>query len=117
MLRLTIFTLLLALTSSAFAATKTYTASVTKTRVQNDNFGGCMAALAPSPSTIAGVACKAVWATMSCSGDFNSPAEGQQKLAAAQLALVTGNKIAVLIDDSKKHNGYCFIRRIDNLSN
>ena len=34
----------------------------------------------------------------------------------AQLALATGMEVNVLVDESKKHNGYCFASRIDVIS-
>ena len=53
------------------------------------------------------------WVTFSCSGDFNSKSQGNLKFQNAQLAMVTGKQVALLVDDSKKHNGYCWARRID----
>jgi len=53
------------------------------------------------------------WVTFSCSGDFNSKSQGNLKFQNAQLAMVTGKNVVLRIDNSKKHNGYCFAHRID----
>lgn len=71
-----------------------------------------MIAVDPSPSTIL-PECGGSWVSFSCSGDFNSKSEGNLKFQNSQLALVTGKQVTLLIDDSKKHNGYCWARRID----
>ncbi|MEP6358191.1 MAG: hypothetical protein ABJ084_03910 [Halioglobus sp.] len=75
-----------------------------------------MAVVSPNPQA-KGLDCKANWVSFSCSGDFNSKEIGYQKLEAAQLAMMTGTMVSIRIDDSKKHNGYCFAQRIDNLPN
>jgi hypothetical protein len=99
------------LPSIAFAA-GVYS-KVTTILIDDVNFGGCMAALETPPST-SGLICKDPWVTFSCTGEFNSKSQAAIKVAAAQLALVTQTKLYVEIDDTKKHNGYCFARRVDN---
>ena len=34
----------------------------------------------------------------------------------AQLAFVTGRRVRVWVDDTRKHNGFCFVTRIDVLA-
>ncbi len=105
---------LLALTnSSAYAAKAGIFAKVTTILLDDVNFGGCMAALDSAPSGT-GLDCADPWVSFSCTGDFNSRSQGDRKLAAAQLALVTQTTFYVVIDDTKKHNGYCFAERADN---
>jgi hypothetical protein len=110
------FLLLLAFAGSALAANRYYEATVTRTAVHESNFGVCMAKVSPSPSD-EGLNCKPDWVSFSCSGDFNSKEIGQQKLSAAQLALMTGDLVKINVDDTRKHNGYCYAQRIDNLAN
>lgn len=87
-------------------------AKVTRTMVDSGAFGGCMALLSVNPKTRLPT-CASGWVTFSCTGDFNEVVMGYQKLDQAKLALATGKSVYVLVDDSKKHNGYCFARRID----
>ena len=115
MLRLISFFLMMAVAGSAFSANAWVTGKVTRTLIDDTYFGGCMIVLLPGPETL-GLNCPAVWVTLNCSGDYNSKEVGYQKLQAAQLALVTGTTVHVWVDDTKKHNGYCYARRIDNLS-
>ena len=87
------------------------TTKITRNLVGSVNYGGCMIRVDTLPSTV--LADCPDWVTFSCSGDFNSKAEGNLKLQSAQLGLLTGYQIYLQIDDTKKHNGYCYARRID----
>lgn len=103
---------LLAGVSSAFAATGDVYSKVTTILIDDVRYGGCMAALETAPST-SGVDCADPWVTFSCTGDFNSKSQSQTKLSSAQLALVTQKTLYVVVDDTKKHNGFCFASRVD----
>lgn len=95
------------------AATKTMTTKVKKVRITaGSDFGGCMVELAASPKTVL-PACAAGWVTFSCSGNFTDVARAYRMLDQAQLAYTLGKSVSVVIDDAKKHNGYCFASRID----
>lgn len=101
---------------SAVGADRLYKATVSRTLIDDRYYGGCMALVSPAPSTV-GLNCPHSWVSFSCSGDFNAKSVGNQKFAAAQLALVTGTPIYIHIEDNKKHNSFCFAYRIDNLAN
>jgi hypothetical protein len=93
------------------------TATVTKVLVDGGapetNYGGCMAALSVSPSSILPT-CAAGWVTFSCTGSFAANTiQAYRLLDQAQLALATGKQVSVYFRDDQKHNGYCFARRID----
>lgn len=78
-------------------------------------FGGCMAMLATSPST-KGLDCPTSrWVTFSCTGVHTDKAAAMRIYDAAQLAFVTGRKVRVWVDDSRKHGPHCFASRIDVL--
>ncbi len=102
------------LTVPALAATATFEAEVRKTlTVADDRWGGCMVALSVSPAD-EGLDCPATaWVTFSCSGEHASKSNALRMYDSAQLAFVTGRTVKVWVDDSKKHNGYCFVYRID----
>lgn len=83
-----------------------------KTLVDNTSYGACMLKISPGPQALL-PGCQKDWVTFSCSGDFNSKSIGNLKFQSAQLALVTDKKLTLTIDNSRKHNGYCFARRVD----
>ena len=100
------------------AAVQSFQAKVTRTlSIADDRFGGCMVALSVAPSE-EGLNCPAgrKWVTFSCTGTHTSKSSAMRMLDAAQLAFVTGKSVQVWVDDSKTHNGYCFVERIDVLS-
>ena len=112
MTRLIMLFMAVSISGQAQGAQAWLTGAVTRNLVDNAYFGGCMVAVNPSPRTIL-PGCEDGWVSFSCSGDFNSKSEGNLKFQNAQLAMVTGKQVALLVDDSKKHNGYCWARRID----
>lgn len=101
--------------NSAYAAVaETYT-NVTRTMVDSENFGTCMVLLTNKPATLD---CGSTnWVTASCSGDFNSSSVGWKKFEQAQMALALDQRVRVFVDDALKHNGKCFLSRIDVLGN
>ncbi len=102
------------LTAPAQAATKEIVAEVRRTlTVADDRFGGCMVALSVSPSE-EGLDCPtSKWVTFSCTGTHTSKSNALRMYDSAQLAFVTGREVRVWVDDTKKHNGHCFVSRID----
>jgi len=93
------------------------TATVTRVLVDGGptatNFGGCMAALSVSPSTIL-PSCGPNWVTFSCTGSFaTNMMQAYRMLDQAQLAMAANKQVTVYFRDDQKHNGYCFANRID----
>lgn len=99
------------------ATTVSIEARVTRTLAAAEAFGGCMAALDVSPSD-SGLNCPVGgrWVTFSCTGEHASKADALRMFDSAQLAFVTGRRVRVWVDDTRKHNGHCFASRIDVLS-
>ena len=100
------------------AAVQSFEATVTRTlSMADDRYGGCMVALSVAPSD-EGLNCPAgrKWVTFSCNGTHTAKSNAMRMLDAAQLAFVTGKSVRVWVDDARKHNGYCFVERIDVLS-
>lgn len=99
--------------TSAFGATASLTAHVNRVMLHTDGaFGGCMAQLSINPKNALN-ACGAGWVTFSCTGDFADQVAAYRAMDQAQLALATNKKVLVFIDDSRRHNGFCFAPRID----
>ena len=99
--------------ASVFAAQANLVTNVIAIVQDDENFGGCMANISPGPETVL-AGCGNYYITFSCDGTFNSKSQGSLKLNGAQLAYAAGKKVYVTIDDTKKHNGYCFASRLDN---
>ena len=99
------------------ATTVSIEARITRTLAAADGFGGCMAALDVSPSD-SGLNCPVGgrWVTFSCTGEHAAKADALRMFDSAQLAFVTGRRVRVWVDDTRKHNGHCFVSRIDVLS-
>ena len=105
------------LAAPALATTANFTTTVQRTLVTTENdgarFGGCMVQLANSP-TEHGLDCNSgKWVSLSCSGTHTSKANAMRLLDSAQLAFVTGRNVQVYVDDSRKHDGWCFAYRVD----
>jgi hypothetical protein len=98
---------------SAWADVAWITAKVTRTLVQPDGtYGGCMAALSVSPASVL-PSCQDSWVSFSCTGDFGDVVGAWRQFDQSQLALAGDHGVLVAVDDSRKHNGYCYAFRID----
>jgi hypothetical protein len=79
-----------------------------------DTYGGCMAFLGAALSTAQpAVNCPGKSVSFSCAGTYTTKELAFYMLDQAQLALSLNKKVVVTVDDTKKHNGYCFASRID----
>ncbi|MBT6586396.1 MAG: hypothetical protein HON77_19030 [Gammaproteobacteria bacterium] len=115
MMKNIVFIAVLMMSLPSWAALNWHTGTVTRTVIEENKYGQCMVVITPNVN-LSAPACSSSWVSFSCTGDFNSSKVGYQKMEAALLALVTGKRVSVLVNDAKKHNGYCFVERIDNLS-
>ena len=95
-------------------ATNANVAGVTVQRILIDSkyYGGCMI-LVDKVLADYGLNCEKNWVSFSCDGTFNSQAIAFRKLDQAQMAMALNKTVFLIIDDSKKHNSYCFAQRID----
>lgn len=106
----------LAASQYSVAATAEIKAEVRRTlTMSDDKFGGCMVALSVHPMD-EGLDCPAKWVTFSCSGEHASKSDALRMYDSAQMAFVAGRKVRVWVDDTRKHNGHCFVSRIDVLN-
>jgi len=87
-------------------------AKVTQTLSEAGAYGDCMVLINKSISDVI-TSCPNGWVTFSCDGTYNSKDAGQRKFESAQLAMALGYRINLFVDNVKKHNGYCYARRID----
>lgn len=100
---------------SAYAAQGDLTTTITRTLVSvPEIYGGCMVALGAAVSTaVPTVNCPGNWVSFSCNGTYISKDLAFYMLDQAQLALSLNKKVKLTVDDTKKHNGNCFVKRID----
>ena len=102
---------------SVYAVQGNLTTTITKTLVTvPETLGGCMAALAVAVNTaVPAVNCPGNFVSFSCNGTYVSKDLAFYMLDQAQLALSLNKRVFVTVDDTKKHNGHCFAKRIDVL--
>ena len=94
------------------------TGTITRIMAKADDiYGGCAAGLSASLADAGFSRCNDNWVTFSCVGEHATKSSAMRMLDVAQLAFVTGKRVSVYIDESKTHNGFCFVSRIDVLSN
>jgi len=117
MKRIMIFVAVLALLSSPVANADTAMISAKVKRVLltgNGQYGGCMVLLTTSVNASL-PNCPGSWVSLSCTGDFSPKDSAYRMLDVAQMAKALNSTIYVFVDDTKKHNGYCYSNRIDIL--
>ena len=94
--------------SYSFGAIAQQQTKVFRTLIDDTLFGQCMILVEAVPAELN---C-GTWVSASCSGDFNPSNVGWRKLEVAQMAQALRRKVVVHLDDSRKHNGWCFVTRI-----
>lgn len=78
------------------------------------SYAGCMVQIGTIPST-AGLNCPVQdrsWITLDCDGNWIRRSTASNNLRQAQMAILTGDKVTLTIDDSKKAGGYCLGRQV-----
>ncbi len=77
-------------------------------------YGQCMALLDVSISS----GCPSSgWVSLDCKGSFYSKDEADKKYSTVLAAALAKKRVLVVIDNTKKHNGYCVARRVDLMAN
>lgn len=98
----------------SFAAKGIVETQITRLMADSELFGRCMAKVSSSPHLNSDISdCKSDWVTFDCSGDFASKDVANRSYASAQLALVTEKVVVLTVNNSRKHNGYCWAERIN----
>ena len=107
---------LLASAATAAGAEARFKAEVRRTLTAEDGiYGGCMALLSVAPHT-EGLDCRTQpWVTFDCAGEHIGKATALRMFDVAQVAQLTEREVEVIVDDTRKHGGFCLVRRIDLL--
>ena len=96
----------------AFGATREWKADV-KAVMAGYQYGSCMALLSSMPMNLD---CprggqEGSWVSFDCDGVYNSVATAREALDLAHVAMLTGMKVSVRVDDSEKV-GYCVASQV-----
>ena len=86
--------------------------TVTPARLLTDpaNYGYCMIY---SPGLVFSHNCPNTWISLDCKGSYHSKETSRIMWDAANLAYAMESKLIVVVNDAKKHNGYCVADRLD----
>ena len=103
--------LLVAWASTGKAAVEGHVTAIETLLVETERYGACMIYTSSSPT----INCPANWISLDCTASFHSKEESRRFWDTAQLAFAMERRIYVVINDLKKHNGYCVLERLDIL--
>jgi hypothetical protein len=82
---------------------------ITRTLVDN-SYGGCMVLLDKS---IANGCPSEGWVSLDCKNTFYPAGQGDRKFNTALVAAMSGKSVSIVVDNTKKHDGYCVGGRVD----
>lgn len=99
--------------SPVWAATETVSGKVLRVlTIADGSFGGCMVLLDQSVPG-AGLDCPGNWVTFSCTGDYTTVNQAKSMFEAAQVAFALDRRVNVRVDDTRRHNGWCYADRFE----
>jgi hypothetical protein len=103
--------LALGLSSSVFATEFSRTGTVKRILIDSKIYGGCMIQI----SANIGNGCPTGgWVSLDCTQQYyTSATDSKNKYALALTAFSLDKKLTVVVDNTKKHNGFCVARRVD----
>jgi len=107
--------LLVIFAPASYAAKAKVKGVITKTVVADEGrWGGCMVRIDQKLAN-SGLDCPDKWVSFSCSGVFTEKDVAYRMFDQAQMAHTLERMVEIRVDDTKKHNGYCYGNRIDVL--
>lgn len=96
----------------ALSATAQYWSVVGRVIIDDTNQGGCSILTTPGPQ-VTGLNCANNFVSLDCVGRDKSKSIAKDMLATAQMGMVLGKYVRIVVDDVNKHNGLCTARRMD----
>ena len=107
--------LIMTLSSTAYAEKGYIIDKIERVMIHGSAFGSCMVkfAVVVGENSSKPLDCPSSWVSLSCSGDFNSKDIAYRMYDNAQMSLALNKRVAVYIDDTKKHNGYCVAYQVN----
>ncbi len=89
------------------AAKGYFRGTIVKTMVTDGVWGGCIAKMdVDFTGTLP--SCPGGWVAFSCTGTHSAKDIAYRKFDAAQMSQALSRKVGVTLDDTKKHDGYCY---------
>ena len=82
--------------------------------LSSDRYAGCMLQVADF-AFAAGLDCpegNRVWVTLDCNNNWTTPITSNNNFKTGQIAFLTGDKVTLTIDDTKKAGGYCLAKQV-----
>ena len=82
--------------------------------LSSDRYAGCMLQVADF-AFAAGLDCpegNRVWVTLDCNNNWTTPITSNNNFKTGQIALLTGDKVTLTIDDTKKAGGFCLAKQV-----
>ncbi|MCY3814640.1 MAG: hypothetical protein OXH15_22910 [Gammaproteobacteria bacterium] len=106
---------------ASHAATAKITAKALRTlATDGDRFGGCMVQLNRNVAVLAAnlpdpvvLNCPGSWVTFSCSGIHTTKEASARMFDSAKMGFELDKPLILEVTDEKKHQGHCYVRRID----
>lgn len=103
------------LSTSVFSQKGGLTAKVVRILIDDTSYGQCMVYLDKAINTASNSPdCPSKWVSLSCDGTYNSKDIAYRKLDIAQKSEITQQDMRIYVDDTKKHNGFCYAFRVDS---
>ena len=112
---LLLMALSIAYAPASYAGTVKVKGLITKALVADEGrWGGCMVNVDVKLAD-KGLDCPGKSVSFSCSGVFTEKDVAYRMFDQAQMAFALERKVQIYVDDTKKHNGYCYGNRIEVL--
>jgi len=95
--------------SAAQSAVGTHYGSIDALLSDNKNYGFCMIKVKWESS----IDCPNNWVSVDCKGSYSTKENTRRLWDVALMAKATDSNIYLVINDAKKHNGFCVVERIE----
>ena len=95
--------------SFSTAAVEFISGKILGTLTDSQNYGFCMLRVDYQPT----IDCQPYWVSVDCAGDYHGKETSRRLWDSAQLGVALDARVKILVNDSKKYNGYCVADRLD----
>lgn len=100
---------MLFVTTPASAVVFTSQGKVVRTLSDSENYGQCMVKMDSNINN----GCPTRWLSLDCKGTYVGTEAGERNYATALMAASLGKTISMQVDNNKKHDNYCVVKRLD----
>lgn len=96
--------------TSALSAVEGFYGPITGLLTDNELFGNCML----RSTYVSSINCPNKWVSIDCKGSYNSKENARRMWDVVLMTRALESQVYVVVNDAKKHNGYCVAERVDN---